>query len=130
MLVNPTFLYLIRNAAQMSWTWTVSVWIWLMPWEEVSSLENFFASLECDPCSKRQDIGMQLEWILGMAWKILWTKLGSQGERDRKPKDHSREREDGTVSNLVYFSEDLLTEPYVCLPDVVFRQTQEEMLSR
>lgn len=32
-------------------------------------------------------------------------------ERDRKPKDHSMEREDGTMSNLVYFSDDLLTEP-------------------
>lgn len=38
-------------------------------------------------------------------------QAGSQGERDRKPKDHSMEREDGTMSNLVYFSEDLLTEP-------------------
>lgn len=46
-----------------------------------------------------------------MAWKILWTKLGNQEERDRKPKDHSMEREEGTMSNLVYFSEDLLTEP-------------------
>lgn len=92
--------------------------------------KNIFASLECDPCPKRQGTGMQLGWILGMAWKILLTKLGSQGERDRKLKDHSMEREDGTIPNLVYCSEDLLTEPYVCLPDVMFRQTQEEILPR
>lgn len=46
-----------------------------------------------------------------MAWKILWTKLGNQGERDRKSKDRSMGREDGNMSNPVYFFEDLLAEP-------------------
>lgn len=54
-----------------------------------------------------------------MAWKKLWTKLGSQGERDRKSKHHSVGKEDGNMSNLVYFFEDVLAEPYVCLPDMI-----------
>lgn len=46
-----------------------------------------------------------------MAWKILWIKLGNQGERDRKSKDRSVGREDENMSNLVYFFAYLLTEP-------------------